>query len=183
VDIRIEKILKAMNTSTLIFKSKSAPRVSIFGLLLLMLSFFTISSVNAQNISELNQFLGSQEASELGIDRDYLYGSQSIIYVTQGRIKLPEEGSALKADVRMSGISRLSEAVDALDSVEILQLKVSSDSDKAIALPSGIEEQMPSLKVVFILSQVPISQSDVQAMVSSIQNPAVKILYFYSQPV
>jgi hypothetical protein len=183
MDKRIEKTLKAMNTSTLIFKSKSAPRVSIFGLLLLMLSFFTISSLNAQNISELNQFLESQEATELGINQDYLLGGQSVIHVTRTSIKLPEEGNALKADVRMNGLSRLSESVDALESVEILQLKITSEADKSITISSGIEELMPSLKVIFILSELPISQSEVQSMVSQIQNPAVKILYLYSQPV
>ncbi|MBY5951997.1 hypothetical protein KUV23_13485 [Algoriphagus marincola] len=172
-----------MNTSTLIFKSKSAPRVSIFGLLLLMLSFFTISSANAQNISELNQFLGSQEAEQLGIDNGYLFGSQPTIHITRTRIILPEEGIPSKAEISMSAMNRLSEAGDALQNAEILQVKISSEDQKSGSIPASVLDQMPSLKVIFILSEAPISSSEVQSMVSSIQNPAVKILYLYSQPV
>jgi len=172
-----------MNTSTLIFKSKATPRVSIFGLLLLMLSFFTISSVNAQNISELNQFLESQEADDLRIDREYLFGVHPTIYISESRIRYPEEGDAVKIDVIMDAINRVLEAEEALQNIEFFQLKITSEDQKSGSISSSILDQMPSLKVIFILSEVPISQSEVQSIVSQIQNQEVKILYLYSQPV
>jgi len=182
---RLKKLenFEAMNTFTLIFKRKAAPRISLVGFLFVLLSFFTISSVKAQNISELNQFLGTQEAKDLGIDRDFLYGSQSVIHISRTGIKLPEEGAAHKADVRINGISRISEASESLQNVEILQLKISSEGDKSGSLPSGIMELMPSLKVVFVLSETPITETEVQRIVSSAIYPSVKILYVFSQPV
>lgn len=171
-----------MNTSTLIFKSKSAPRVSIFGLLLLMLSFFTVSKVNAQNISELNQFLESQEAADLGIDRDYLYGNKPTAYVSSSRANIPNGNSPIKVDVSQNSFERIARLGSELETVEILRVKLVSENEKSGSIPSSVLDYMPSLKVILIVSEVPISSSDVVSMVSQIQNPAIKILYIYSQP-
>lgn len=172
-----------MNTSTLIFKSKATALSLVFGLFLVLLSFISMSSVKAQDISELNQFLESQESNELGIDRDYLFDKISTVHVSRNRIKVSDDGRPLKIDVRMNAINRINEISDDLRSVENFQVKISNDADKSGIIPSGISELMPSLKVIFILSEIPISDAEVQRMVSSMQNSAVKILYLYSQPV
>lgn len=172
-----------MNTSTKIFKSKVTTQVSLVGMLLMLLSFFTISGTSAQNISELNQFLESQESVDSGIDSDYLYGSHSIVYVTYSDINFPQEGSPKEVNIMGGSLNRLTELGSALGSVEILLVKISTEADKSGSLSAAAIGQMSSLKVILVLSEVPISLSEVQSIVSSVTNPLIKILYIYSEPV
>ena len=172
-----------MKTYTSIFQSMAARQIPTFGLLFLMLSFSSILGVKAQNISEVNQFLDSQESIDLGIDRNYLYGNKPTVYVNSSGINLPQGSTPKKVNVTQNNIGKIAGMSTELETVEILQVKVTSEAQISGSIPSSAIEQMPSLKVIFIISEVPITLSEVQSKVSQIQNPAVKILYVYSQPV
>lgn len=171
-----------MNTYTSIFQSKAARYIPAYGLLFLLLSSFSISGVKAQNISEVNQFLGSQESLDLAIDRNYLYGNHPTAYVTSSRANLPNGNSPKKVDVSQNSFERIARLSSELETVEILRVKLVSEIEKSGSIPASVLDYMPSLKVILIVSEVPISLVEVQNMVSQIQNPGVKILYIYSQP-
>lgn len=171
-----------MNSSTILSKIEASPKFVLRSMSFFLVLFFTISNAKAQNISELNQFLNSQESIDLGLDRDYLLGMQSTAYLSGSTIDLPKVAIPNKLDLRNGGLSRISEIASSLVDIEILQLVISSDSEKSELIPVSVQELLPSLRVVIILSKVPVSVSEIEAITASFQNSSVKILYLFSEP-
>lgn len=171
-----------MNSSNVKSRFNRFSDHTIFSGLLILFTFFQISAAYAQVPVELNKFLSSPESKTLGMDRSYLLGNHTIAYLSSTSVNFSKEELPTKLDVRDGGFGRISEVKSILGDVEILQIIVSDEGEKRQVIPTSVIEQIPSLRVVIILSEVPISAQEVQGLTVNFQGSSVKILYLFSQP-
>lgn len=153
-----------------------------FGLLGLVFTLF-FSSVNAQEVSELSQYLASSLSSETGIDQEYLFGKKPYVLFSPSQEKFPKAGSVRKIIAEGRGIDKVNSSDERIAGVELIQVKINTPSDKSISVDPSRLEGLENLQVILILSAVPISKAEVEQMFSRFTDLRWTILYQYSEPV
>uniref|UniRef100_UPI00227A1F9D hypothetical protein n=1 Tax=Algoriphagus sp. PAP.12 TaxID=2996678 RepID=UPI00227A1F9D len=153
-----------------------------FGFLGLVFSMF-FSYAHAQSVVELSQFLGSSKAGELNIDQDYLFGRTPYGLLTSSKEKFPEGQGPRKIIAEGKAINKLNGSDKRFSNVELVQWKINELDEKTISVDPSKFNTMENLKVILILSSVPLSKSEVEQMFSRFTDSDLTILYQYSEPV
>lgn len=160
-------------------KTRGLLRVGLFGVFLMMF----ISIAQGQSIEELDQFLGSEKAGQLGIDQEYLFGRSPYVLITSSRDKFPEGQSPTKVIVEGNAIDRLDGSDRRFNDVDLIHWKIKEAGDKTVSLDPAKIGTLENLKVILILSSIPLSKSEVERMFSRFTDSGLTILYQYSEPV
>lgn len=153
-----------------------------FGLLGVVFSLF-FSYAQAQNVVELNQFLDSSKASELDIDQNFLFGRTPYGLLTSSKEKFPEGQGPRKIIAEGKGINKMNGSDKRFSNVELIQWKINQVDEKTISVDPSKFDTMENLKVILILSSIPLSKSEVEQMFSRFTDSDLTILYQYSEPV
>lgn len=138
----------------------------------------------SQGVLQLDQFLNSADGDMKNVYRDLFFGNQPTIYLSEGgSIEYPESEYAQMVRATPSNMAQLTAENEQFRTVKVLQIKIEEDSQiNTVRLRGDQLGSFKNLLVILVISEVPMSASQVSAMFSGFEDSTVTILYQVSLP-
>jgi hypothetical protein len=156
-----------------IFKRLYLLLIFIFALLLI-----SFSHLKAQNPVLLEKYLLEEGMENTVYLQSLVYDNIPSILIGNDGIKEVKAGYPQKATVDASALRSISQADDIFRTVKLLQINIANEQDKSsLRITPELLKNFFNLYYVLINSSVPLSQTEVSAMVSGFEEDQYIILF------